>query len=433
MNVSKKKDKQRLFKRCLAFTLSLAVTLPTVATGNISYDNSGLVYAATEDVVYGDVNSDSKIDLLDMLLLKSYVTDKSTDGFSVKSADLDGDGKISAKDVVELSMYLLNQTGSFSYEMNVDTDGDGLCDYVEKEMLKTDYQKKDTDGDGLDDYSEVYLCNTDPLSADTGKAGISDSLKDADGDKLTNAEEIKYGTSPSVIDTDEDGLDDYAEVSKHKTDPLKCDTDGDGISDNGEIILGIDPLKNKSDGQNKDNERIFKQEILSDSDCLETVNNEYNNYILSLNTVNSGCAEEAFKISVSSYTNYLSSEMVFGDIVDIELLEPFVMESFTLNFDLDEGENPEEYFIFKYSEDANTILPIKTIYDGNRLSATDNSVGTYCLINISKFEISESNSNYYQPENVYSTEEDSMQDKDVEVYFIMYSSSKSTIRCCGLP
>ncbi|MBR6600075.1 MAG: hypothetical protein IKK88_07215, partial [Oscillospiraceae bacterium] len=164
MNVSKKKDKQRLFKRCLAFTLSLAVTLPTVATGNISYDNSGSVYAATEDVVYGDVNSDSKIDLLDMLLLKSYVTDKSTDGFSVKSADLDGDGKISVKDVVELSMYLLNQTGSFSYEMNVDTDGDGLCDYVEKEMLKTDYQKKDTDGDGLDDYSEVYLCNTDPLS-----------------------------------------------------------------------------------------------------------------------------------------------------------------------------------------------------------------------------------------------------------------------------
>lgn len=56
-----KKDKRRLFKRCLAFTFSLAVTLPTVATGNISYDNSGSVYAATEDVVYGDVNSDKAV------------------------------------------------------------------------------------------------------------------------------------------------------------------------------------------------------------------------------------------------------------------------------------------------------------------------------------------------------------------------------------
>ena len=53
-------------------------------------------------------------------------------------------------------MYLLSKTGSFSYEMNIDTDGDGLCDYVEKEILRTDYNKKDTDGDGLDDYSEVY-------------------------------------------------------------------------------------------------------------------------------------------------------------------------------------------------------------------------------------------------------------------------------------
>lgn len=245
----KKGNGKYMFKRCLSLILSGTLTLPLLPHGDITGSTSETVHAATADVTYGDVNSDGVISILDMILLKSYVTENNTKGFSVEAADLDGDGKVSSKDAVELSVYLLNQTGSFSCEMNVDTDGDGLCDYVEKEILGTDYQKKDTDGDGLDDYSEVYLCDTDPLSSDTGKTGVKDSQKDADGDKLTNAEEISLGTSPTLTDTDEDGLSDYDEVKKYKTYPLKEDTDGDGISDNGEIKLGLDPLKIKSDGK----------------------------------------------------------------------------------------------------------------------------------------------------------------------------------------
>ena len=73
---------------------------------------------------------------------------------------------------------------------------------------------------------------------------------------LKHAEEIKLGTSPALSDTDEDGLSDYYEVKKYKTDPLKEDTDGDGISDNGEIQLGLDPLKAKTDGKTSDIESI---------------------------------------------------------------------------------------------------------------------------------------------------------------------------------
>ena len=269
---------------------------------NIEDRTSETVHAADESVIYGDVNSDSKIDILDMILLKSYLVENNTKGFSVKAADLDDDGKVSSKDAVELSMYLMNRIGSFSYEMNVDTDGDGLSDYIEKEILGTDYQKKDTDGDGLDDYSEVYLCDTDPLSTDTGKTGVKDSLKDTDGDKLTNAEEIILGTSPTLTDTDEDGLSDYDEVKKYKTDPLKEDTDGDGISDNGEIKLGLDPIKVKSDGKNNDNERIIEQNISENSILFENINNEESNYSLSLNTFASGYAEETFGFSISKYT-----------------------------------------------------------------------------------------------------------------------------------
>ena len=129
-----------------------------------------------------------------MIVLKSYITEKNTEGFSVKAADLDGDGTVSAKD--------------------------------------------------------------------------------ADGDKLTNAEEIKLGTSPALTDTDEDGLSDYDEVKKYKTDPLKEDTDDDGISDNGEIKLGLDPLKAKSDGKTSDSERTFEQKLSLDTELLKTVNSE---------------------------------------------------------------------------------------------------------------------------------------------------------------
>ncbi len=391
--------------------------MPTVATGNISYDNTGSVYAVTEDVVYGDVNSDSKIDLLDMILLKSYVTDESTEGFSVKSADLDGDGKISAKDVVELSMYLINQTGSFSYEMNVDTDGDGLCDYVEKEMLKTDYLKKDTDGDGLNDYAEVYLCNTDPLSADTGKSGISDSLKDADGDKLTNAEEIKYGTSPSAIDTDEDGLDDYTEVSKYKTDPLKCDTDGDGISDNGEIILGLDPLKSMTDTKIADAERIFEQELSWDDKLLKTINGEDSPYSLSVSVKAAGYISESINIDVSLYSNYLQNDSVEGDIVDIDYNDDLKFESMTINFDV--SENAEKYFIFRYFDDIGMLVPVDTQYDGNRVYTVSAEDGTYCIVDIEKWM-----SNNAETAKFYDNTQESVKSSEVseslEVYFLMY-------------
>lgn len=218
-SLPKKGNRANLFKKSLALLLSGALTVPLIVPGKTNIS----VHAATENVTYGDVNSDGKISILDMILLKSYITEKNTEGFSVKAADLDGDGAVSAKDAVELSMFLLSQTGSFSYEMNVDTDGDGLCDYIEKEILKTDYLKKYTDGDGLDDYSEVYLCDTDPLNADTGQTGVKDSAKDADGDKLTNAEEITLGTSPLSKDTDDDGISDYDEVKTYKTSPNSSD------------------------------------------------------------------------------------------------------------------------------------------------------------------------------------------------------------------
>ncbi len=70
---------------------------------------------------------------------------------------------------------------------------------------------------------------------------------DADGDGLTDAEEVNtYGTDPAKGDTDGDGIGDYAEVFTYSTNPNLGDSDDDGFLDGYEILTGKSPL-NKLD------------------------------------------------------------------------------------------------------------------------------------------------------------------------------------------
>jgi hypothetical protein len=80
---------------------------------------------------------------------------------------------------------------------------------------------------------------------------------DADGDGLTDDEEIALGTDPQDSDTDDDGLDDYEEVNAgddgYVTNATESDTDGDGLNDweevnEGEDTFLTDPTNEDTDG-----------------------------------------------------------------------------------------------------------------------------------------------------------------------------------------
>ncbi len=382
--LSYKSNGANLLKRSIAFILSGAISIPSLVPGNISERKKNVVYAATESVTYGDVNSDGKISVLDMIALKSYIIENNTQNFSIKAADLDNDGKVSSKDAVELSMYLMNEIPVFSSEKNVDSDGDGLYDYQET-ILGTDKLKKDTDGDGLNDYTESFLSLTDPLTKDTGKTGISDDKRDIDNDGLINLDEQKYGTNPLNNDTDNDDIDDYSEINGtngYKSNPIKEDTDGDGLTDSEEIRIKLDPSKASTDGKINDNKRIISQSIKSDNPLLKEINGD-SVYQLSVDASVSGYIENSITIKESSFSATIDYDGVYGKKIDVEISDQRTLASdgLKLNFKLS-GTDIEKYMVFKYYDDLNMIFPIPTEYDNKNsvVYCLDDTDGTYCLV-----------------------------------------------------
>ena len=58
--------------------------------------------------------------------------------------------------------------------------------------------------------------------------------------------EFNARTNPFKADSDEDGLNDFQEVSTHGTNPLLIDSDSDGYDDFEEVSSGSDPLSSLS-------------------------------------------------------------------------------------------------------------------------------------------------------------------------------------------
>ncbi len=90
----------------------------------------------------------------------------------------------------------------------------------------------DADGDGLTNEEELETWKSNPYSTDS------------DGDGYPDYTEVVNGYNPNGIgklDSDRDGLTDYNEMTIHWTDRFDADSDGDGYNDGLEIANGYNP------------------------------------------------------------------------------------------------------------------------------------------------------------------------------------------------
>ncbi|MEU5943765.1 hypothetical protein ABZ807_32475 [Micromonospora sp. NPDC047548] len=104
-----------------------------------------------------------------------------------------------------------------------DHDNDGVIDVVELRFGSSPLLV-DSDGDGLTDKFEITELAgwTRPNAVDTDQDSVADGAEDIDGDGLTNLQEQDLGTSPTNPDTDGDGATDGAEVAQGSN-PLVAD------------------------------------------------------------------------------------------------------------------------------------------------------------------------------------------------------------------
>jgi hypothetical protein len=122
-----------------------------------------------------------------------------------------------------------------SFEViGVDTDYDRLSDYIENNKWGTNPTIADTDGDGLLDGDEVDYWDDRDV----------DPLSDFEGDGLANL--LDY-------DSDNDTISDGDEINIWGSDPIDTDTDDDNLLDRDEVVngfgeeYGTDPTKADTD------------------------------------------------------------------------------------------------------------------------------------------------------------------------------------------
>ena len=299
-----------------------------------------------------------------------------------------------------------NDYGCFDIEYD-DTDKDGVPDVYER-LYGTNPNNPDTDGDGLTDYEEIYILGTDPLKKDTDGNGINDGDEDFDGDGLTNLQELRiYKTDPWNPDTDGDGLLDGDEVKGikgkdgvvYKTDPLKADTDGDGVPDGDELALGLNPLKKSTDGVRPDNEVIYmNNKVKADNPALSYVNNDDSPFILSIDMRAAGLAANNTTLNETPYSTIIQSDAIIGNSFEMGYNEACKIREIVLNFEMKEAAIKNEdkdlkkafpelagmdrFCVFKYIEEYNMLVPIETVVDGNNLSVSVDSTGTFCVMDL---------------------------------------------------
>jgi hypothetical protein len=129
------------------------------------------------------------------------------------ASDSDGDGLTDLQETTGWMVTVEDGFGNTSSRQvtsdpnNPDTNNDGLCDLEARQsFLDPRAEAGDTDGDGLSDIAERDIWGSSPIDVDSDDDSAGDP-------RLFDGNEIqRQGTSPTLDDTDGDGIDDYVEI-----------------------------------------------------------------------------------------------------------------------------------------------------------------------------------------------------------------------------
>ena len=129
--------------------------------------------------------------------------------------------------------------GDFVVTMT-DGAGDGVFVFADAIAIGPIPIGDDADGDGMpDDWEDMFGLD---------KNEDADAALDGDSDGLSNLDEYRNQTLPNDPDTDDDTLQDGFEVNTFGSDPTEVDSEGDGLDDAAEQAAGTDPNRADTDG-----------------------------------------------------------------------------------------------------------------------------------------------------------------------------------------
>ncbi len=103
----------KLFSKILSVITAASVTL-FVSSSSLKTMVNEIRANAADDVVYGDVNGDKQVDVLDLCLMKQELADANNTSIDLNVADVTGDELFNINDVREVQQFLLGQRDSFS-------------------------------------------------------------------------------------------------------------------------------------------------------------------------------------------------------------------------------------------------------------------------------------------------------------------------------
>jgi len=250
-------------------------------------------------------------------------------------------------------------------------------------VLKGNDKEDETEQNNNGDEEKVHIVEKEDMDVGTyaqiGREMYEEYLTeetDSDKDGLPDiSERDKHGTSPFMSDTDSDGLDDNSEINTYKTNPKKADTDGDGLIDGDEILAGLDPLKEKTDGDKNDGKITFEKNYIVDGLSMDIKGDAsiYNVYV------------DKFTLGSGGNTRALVSP-IYEFYKDGKFDEATITITYSEN-NLADGADEKELSICQYTDEGKWVkVDSKVNTDKNTVTATLEHFSKYAVLDLSQID-----------------------------------------------